>query len=312
VPDRRRSGGAAQAQQEPGGGNALVPLLTYHEVEQPPSMSVVAELKREREADRGRAQSKTIAVIADPVFSADDERCCKSPRRGTGRKSAGRPAATGRPSVTERAAARGSDLVGRERIGRLGFTQLEAEEILSLFPRDEWLKAVGFDANLSLLTDPDRLAPYRILHFATHGLLNPEHPELSGILLSMLDEQGRRQDGFLQMHQIYNLHLPAEMVVLSACETGVGKETRGEGLNGISRGFMYAGAKRVVASLWEVNDASTSQLMKSFYQSLRPDGASHSMRPAAAMREAQLKLMKQRIWLHPYYWAAFVVQGAPG
>jgi tetratricopeptide (TPR) repeat protein len=308
VPVRRGLGDVAQAQQWPGVEDGLTPLLMYHEIEEPPSMSVVAELKREQEAGERLAQGKTIAVIADPVFSADDERYRKLLPRGGGRKSLVRPGELGRP-----AAARGSELVGGgERIGRLGFTQLEAEEILSLFPHGEWLKAVGFDANLSLLADPDRLAPYRILHFATHGLLNPEHPELSGILLSLLDEQGRRQDGFLQMHQIYNLHLPAEMVVLSACETAVGKETRGEGLNAISRGFMYAGARRVVASLWEVNDASTSQLMKSFYQSLRSAGRPSETRPAAAMREAQLQLMKQRIWRHPYYWAAFIVQGGPG
>lgn len=314
VPVRRGSGGAAQARQWIGDGDGLIPLLVYHEIEEPPSMSVMAELKREQYDVEKHTPSKTIAVIADPVFSTNDERCCKPLKKGAiGGKSASRQALAGRPAAAGgQVAARGAELLsGGKRIDRLGFTQLEAEEILSLFPRDEWLKAVGFDANLSLLTDPQKLAPYRILHFATHGLLNSEHPELSGILLSMLDEQGRRQNGFLQMHQIYNLHLPAEMVVLSACETGVGKEMRGEGLNGISRGFMYAGAKRVVASLWEVNDASTSQLMKSFYQELRLGTRSGYTRPATAMREAQLQLMRQRIWRNPYYWAAFVVQGVP-
>lgn len=303
--------GASMARQWLGEGETSIPLLAYHEIEEPPSMSVVAELKREQYDGEKRAPSKTIAVIADPVFSTDDERCCKSlPKRALNRTSEQRRPFAGQPAE---GTARGAELVsGGKRIDRLGFTQLEAEEILSLFPRAEWLKAVGFDANLSLLTDQQKLAPYRILHFATHGLLNTEHPELSGLLLSMLDEQGRRQNGFLQMHQIYNLHLPADMVVLSACETGIGKEMKGEGLNGVSRGFMYAGAKRVVASLWEVNDASTSQLMKGFYQSLRPvNGAGH-MRPAAALREAQLQLMRQRIWRNPYYWAAFVVQGNPG
>jgi tetratricopeptide (TPR) repeat protein len=314
VPARRGSDGAAQARQGLDDGDGLIPLLVYYEIEEPPSMSVMAELKREQYEIEKHTPSKTIAIIADPVFSTDDERCCKPlPRRDVGSKSADRQALVRRPAPGGHDAARGAELVsGGKRIDRLGFTQLEAEEILSLFPRDEWLKAVGFDANLSLLTDPQKLAPYRILHFATHGLLNPEHPELSGILLSMLDEQGRRQNGFLQMHQIYNLHLPAEMVVLSACETGIGKEMRGEGLNGISRGFMYAGAKRVVASLWEVNDASTSQLMKGFYQGLRIGTGAGYMRPAAAMREAQLQLMKQRIWRNPYYWAAFVIQGSPG
>jgi CHAT domain-containing protein len=141
--------------------------------------------------------------------------------------------------------------------------------------------------------------------------LNPEHPELSGILLSLVDEQGRQQNGVLQMHQIFNLNLPAEMVVISACETGIGRKIGGEGLYGLSRGFMYAGAKRVVASLWKVNDASTSQLMKHFYEGLGlSEGLDLSrVRPATALRAAQLKMMDQRIWRHPYYWAAFIVQG---
>lgn len=309
VPARRGQAGAAQAWQEPARGDALVPLLVYHEIESPPSVSVVAELRRERAGEQKLVPSKTIAVIADPVFSSDDERCCRRSPGGAARRRAApvEQSARTEPAALGLTAARGAGIVG---LGRLGFTRLEAEEILALVPRGEWLKAVGFEANLSLLTDERKLAPYRILHFATHGLLNSEYPELSGILLSMVDEQGRQQNGFLQMHQIYNLRLPAEMVVLSACETGVGKKVKGEGLNGISRGFMYAGAKRVVASLWKVNDASTSQLMKSFYQNLRlGEGGTSQTRPAAAMRRAQLEVMKQGIWRQPYYWAAFVVQG---
>ncbi|HEX8145591.1 MAG TPA: CHAT domain-containing protein [Pyrinomonadaceae bacterium] len=311
VPARHAPGGAAQARQGFGEGETLLPLLFYHEIEEPPSMSVVAELRRARGDAERPLPSKTIAVIADPVFSADDERCCKSlPGGGAGRGGSERSRPTERLAARARPATRGEGAPVGARTGRLGFTRLEAEEILALFPRDEWLKAVGFEANLSLLTDPHKLAPYRILHLATHGLLDSEHPELSGILLSMLDEHGRQQNGFLQVHQIYNLRLPAEMLVLSACDTGIGKRMKGEGLNGISRGFMYAGVKRVVASLWEVNDASTSQLMKNFYQSLQPGaGGGEKMRPAAAMREAQLQVMKHRIWRHPYYWAAFVVQG---
>lgn len=310
VPSRPRQATTAEARQELTRGDALVPLLMYHEIEAPPSMSVVSELRRERDDEHKLRPSKTIAVIADPVFSTADERCCKpSPRGGASRKPASveRARRAAQASPAGLAATRGAGVVG---LGRLGFTRLEAEEILALVPNGEWLKAVGFEANLSLLTDEQKLAPYRILHFATHGLLNSEYPELSGILLSMVNEHGQQQNGFLQMHQIYNLRLPAEMVVLSACETGVGKKIKGEGLNGISRGFMYAGAKRVVVSLWKVNDASTSQLMKSFYQNLRlGDGSTAQTRPAAAMRRAQLEVMRQGIWRQPYYWAAFVVQG---
>lgn len=296
----------------------LVPLLAYYEIEEPPSMSVVAELRREGAAPPKPAPDKTIAVIADPVFSAADERCCKPPRGGVVRRVEPRrpksvtPASALRLDGGNGAAAREAGITdGRGRIARLGFTRLEAEEILALVPPSEQLKATGFEANLALLTDGSKLSPYRILHLATHGLLNSEHPELSGILLSLVDEQGRQQNGFLQVHQIYNLSLPAEMVVLSACETGVGGRARGEGLNGISRGFMYAGASRVVASLWKVNDDSTSQLMKYFYQDLRL-GENRDLRrtrPAAALRMAQLEMMRHRIWRHPYFWAAFVIQG---
>ncbi len=300
-------------------GDKLAPLVAYYEIEEPPSMSVVAELRRERASEREAVPRKTIAVIADPVFSDADERCCKPPPRAAARKGAPRRRPSGKqpgpaPDVANRSrtTAQGAGFKGLQgRITRLAFARLEADEILELVPAAEQLKVTDFEANLTLVTDGSKLSSYRILHFATHGLLNPEHPELSGILLSLVDEQGRQQNGFLQMHQIYNLRLPAEMVVLSACETGVSKHLRGEGLNGLSRGFMYAGAKRVVASLWRVNDDSTSQLMKYFYQGLRLRERRDfkQTRPAAALRAAQLEMMRHRIWRHPYFWAAFIIQG---
>jgi Uncharacterized protein conserved in bacteria len=297
----------------------LVPLLAYYETEEPPSMSVVAELGREPPDTRKLTPSKTIAVIADPVFSTNDTRCCKPLReKTTSKKKTHRqllPKPVGltlNPGKGNQTTARRTGITDAQGlIVRLGFTRLEAEEILALFPPAEQFRAIGFDANLRLLADGSKLSPYRVLHFATHGLLDSEHPELSGILLSLVDEQGREQNGLLQMHQIYNMRLPAEMVVLSACQTGISKKMKGEGLNSISRGFMYAGAKRVVASLWKVNDASTSQLMKYFYQNLRlSEGQDFSqVRPATALRAAQLEMMKQRIWRQPYFWAAFIVQG---
>lgn len=144
---------------------------------------------------------------------------------------------------------------------------------------------------------------YRIVHFATHGLLNDQHPELSGVVLSLVDEQGRPQDGFLQLHEVYNLNLPAEVVVLSACKTALGKEMKGEGLVGLTRGFMYAGAARVVASLWSVDDQPTAEFMKRFYQEMLAKG----QRPAAALRAAQVAMWQKK--KPPYYWAAFVLQG---
>jgi CHAT domain-containing protein len=176
------------------------------------------------------------------------------------------------------------------------------------------MAALGFDARLELLLGRgDELSRYRILHFGTHGLLNNRHPELSGILLSTVDENGAPQNGFLQMHHIYNLQLQADMVVLSSCETAIGKEFKGEGLAGLSRGFIYAGARRIVASLWAVHDASTSELMASFYRHLNIDKRSGriGVRPARALRSAQLEMWRQRLWRSPYYWAGFVAQGDP-
>src|SRR5262249_39972442 len=146
---------------------------------------------------------------------------------------------------------------------------------------------------------------YQIVHFATHGLIDDDHPELSGLLLSMFDERGKDVSGFLQLHEIYNLRLSADIVVLSACQSAVGKQIKGEGLISLTRGFMYGGAARVVASLWKVDDVATAELMADFYKQM----FLNQQRPPAALRLAQLNLKKQRRWQAPYYWAGFVLQG---
>jgi CHAT domain-containing protein len=164
--------------------------------------------------------------------------------------------------------------------------------------------AVGFEASHHTLMSPE-LRRYRIIHFATHGVLDNVTPELSGIVLSLVDEQGAAQDGVLRLHDIYNLKLPAELVVLSACDTGLGKDIRGEGLVGLTRGFMYAGVPRVVATMWKVDDYATYLLMKSFYQHMFKEKLS----PAAALRQAQVEMMNQPRWSEPFYWAAFMLHG---
>jgi CHAT domain-containing protein len=143
------------------------------------------------------------------------------------------------------------------------------------------------------------------VHLATHGVLDTERPELSGIVLSLVNDRGQPEDGFLRLHEVYNLNWSADLVVLSACQTALGREIKGEGLVGLTRGFMYGGAKRVVASLWNVNDGATAQFMKHFYQGLLARGLS----PAAALRAAQIEMWKRQQWRSPYYWAAFVLQG---
>jgi CHAT domain-containing protein len=149
------------------------------------------------------------------------------------------------------------------------------------------------------------LTNFSILHFATHGFLNPEHPENSGLVLSTVNHEGQSQNGFLDLQDIYNLHAPVDLVVLSACQTALGKDVRGEGLIGLTRGFMYAGASSVVASLWKVDDEATAELMKQFYTNLLQKG----MPPDVALRAAQNTIRQNPLWREPYYWAAFTLQG---
>ena len=193
---------------------------------------------------------------------------------------------------------------GFVRFERLPFSRKEAESVEALTPSGQMMKAVDFSASKATATSAE-IGQFRIVHFATHGLINSQHPELSGIVLSLVNEQGQPQDGFLRMHEIYNLNLGAELVVLSACHTALGKEIKGEGLMGLTRGFMYAGSPRVVASLWDVRDEATAELMKRFYQGMLKE----NLRPAAALRAAQVSMLKEKRWEVPYYWAPFVIQG---
>ncbi len=149
------------------------------------------------------------------------------------------------------------------------------------------------------------LARYRIVHFATHSRIDTRLPALSGVLLSEVGADGAPRQGLLSLEDIYNLRLGADLVVLSGCETALGREVRGEGLVGLTRGFFQAGATRVVASLWPVQDRATAELMSHFYRAMLRDGQS----PAAALREAQLALAHDRRWADPYYWAGFILLG---
>jgi CHAT domain-containing protein len=293
----------------PSNDSGYRPLINEHETINLPSASVLSVIRRE---SGGRAMAaKTLAVLADPVFDANDPRLVMvtrrkaKPREGARNRRSGAevsPVVADRPDDQPlRRAMRGLD---RASFSRLPFSGEEADAIASLVPAQSLLKATDFQASRARALSGD-LSHYRILHFATHGLLNSAYPELSGLVLSLIDEDGRAQDGFLRMHEIYNLRLSAEVVVLSACQTGLGKEIRGEGLIGLTRGFMYAGAQRVVASLWQVDDSATAELMKRFYRGMLKDG----QRPASALRAAQLEMLRQKPWSSPYYWAPFVMQG---
>jgi CHAT domain-containing protein len=124
-------------------------------------------------------------------------------------------------------------------------------------------------------------------------------------VLSQFDEHGRAQDGFLRLNDIYNLRLNAEVVVLSACETALGRDVRGEGLIGLTQGFLSAGARRLVASLWQVPDRATAELMARFYGYLLNDG----LRPAEALRQAQAWSAQQPRFRDPYFWGGFILVG---
>jgi CHAT domain-containing protein/Tfp pilus assembly protein PilF len=276
----------------PDGGAA--PLLARHEIVHLPSASLLALLRRER---AGRRQAPgLVAVLADPVFGPDDARLG---RRASSASFPQRTAARPRRELE-----RSAEAAGLDGFPRLPASRREAELILRLAAEGETFQAFGFDASREHVL-AGALEPFRIVHLATHGLIHPEHPELSGIVLSLLDPAGRPRDGFLRLHEIYDLHLQADLVVISACRTALGQEVRGEGLIGLTQGFFHAGASRVVVSLWGVDDEATAELMGHFYRGLLRDG----LPPGQALRAAQLALRRDPRRSSPYFWAGFTLQG---
>lgn len=264
------------------------PLLTQHEITNLPSASTIGIL-RTTVATKPRAK-KTIAILADPVFNKDDDRL------------------TGKTTADSRNLS-GADEFLKNRIGRgMNFSRLkgtaaEAKAILSLVPQEsDRTAAFGFEANYDWITSKN-ISQYRYIHLATHGFFDGAKPAFSSIVLSGYDAQGVDRKSYLRLPELFNLNLPAELVVLSACQTGLGNDVPGEGSVGMTRGLMYAGALRVASTLWNVDDNSTSELMQQFYKSLWQSKKSH----AASLREAQLKLWKEG--KTPYYWAAFTLQG---
>jgi CHAT domain-containing protein len=270
-----------------------LPLLVQNEIVTLPSASTIAISRRD--LNNRPLAPKTLAVLADPVFT-----CCDDPRFNPTRGEV----LPEEDAQTHEDVKRSLINLDNRTLDRLTYTAKEAEAILALVPENQRLQALDFTASRTTATSPN-LAEYQIVHLATHGLLNTVNPELSGIVLSLFDESGDAQNGFLRLHDIYNLNLPAELVVLSACQTGLGEEVKGEGLVGLTRGFMYAGARRVTVSLWNVKDSATARLMETYYQKMLDAG----LNPVEALRAAQLEMRETEQWSHPYYWAAFVVQG---
>lgn len=255
-------------------------LVDAYEIVQLPSAAVLTVL-----AGRGVNVSpklESLAVLADPVFLLEDPRI-------------------DRPEDLPASKNHGAEF------DRLPYTRQEAEAILSLVDPPNRLGALGFDASRQLVVGGD-LRDFSMIHFATHAVIDEEQPGRSRIVLSQLDRKGQTISGDLFLAEIYALDLPAELVVLSACKTALGREVRGDGLIGLARGFFYAGAKRLLVSLWEVDDQATAALMEAFYQAMLREKLS----PAAALRQAQRAVCSHEQWSSAYYWAGFVLQGAGG
>jgi CHAT domain-containing protein/Tfp pilus assembly protein PilF len=269
------------------------PLIRQHRVSYLPSASMLREFATKTKP--GPQPQNSLAVFADPVFNAQDPRVTRRSSAAVGAKPAIDPAL--RPPT------RG----GPSHFLRLPGTRREANTILALAPESGQKKALDFDASVAGIKSSE-ISRYRFIHIATHGILDSSSPEFSGVVLSLVDRDGQPQDGFLRLNDIYNLRLSADLVVLSACQTALGKDVKGEGLVGLTRGFMYAGSRRVVASLWPVDDIATAELMKVFYSGLFGE---KQLSPSTALREAQLSLMNDRRFSSPYYWAAFTLQGDP-
>jgi CHAT domain-containing protein/Tfp pilus assembly protein PilF len=276
-----------------------VSLLMEHEVVNLPSASALAVLRRQLSGRK--AAPKAVAILADPVFDRHDDRL--HPANKTDR--------SGRPDAIEVSWLSGLDRSGIDagvtRAGvfpRLFFSRHEADAIYSTARQGDAAELLDFNASKDAAMS-SQLKDYRIVHYATHGLLNSEHPELSGLVFSLVDRQGKPQDGFLRLIDIYNLELNADLVVLSACQTALGKQIAEEGLVGLTRGFMHAGAPRVIASLWKVDDEATAELMKKFYEGILKNGQT----PAQSLRSSQIWMSRQKRWQQPYYWAGFILQG---
>lgn len=282
------------------------PLIADHEIVYAPSASAVALLRRQ--PDSRRQAAKTVVVFADPVFSEDDERVkAVATDHRPPATAEGQPLPNHPPLSTP--LTRAIDDLEESGLGpkirRLFHTRIEAGEIAKLVPAVKRKAFLDFEANRDNALGPT-LGQYRIVHFASHSLINNVHPELSGVVLSLVDRAGRPEDGFLRANDIFNLNLSADLVVLSACRTALGREIRGEGLVNLTRAFMYAGTPRVVASLWSLDDKVSAEFMVRFYKAML---GRQRKSAAAALRAAALQMWRDQRWKSPYYRAGFLLTG---
>lgn len=269
-----------------------VPLLLSNEIVYQPSATLAFVMSSQQTPDRGAG--KDLLVFTDAVYSAEDPRIEK--KRGSSRMSFG--TSIGDSDFDDQI----KDQLGSLR--RLSGTGPEADSITSYFGSERFKIASGFDANRSAFLNT-ALDEFKILHFATHSVLNEDHPELSGLVFSRIRSDGNPIDGFVRLSDIYRKRLQADLVILSACDTGVGKEVRGEGVMSLSNGFLQIGASTVVSSSWKVDDRATLQLMRAFYEEL----VNHDVTPSVALRQAQIELLKSDQYSSPHFWATFASHG---
>ncbi|MBC7927201.1 MAG: CHAT domain-containing protein [Bryobacteraceae bacterium] len=254
-----------------------------------PSASVAQAIREAKSLQTASPEDKQIAILADPVFTSDDSRLKGSPGRVQGNLT--RSTANTRASFS---------------LTRLPFTRREAMLAGSFVDPSSRFVALDFEASRELAMS-GRLRDYRILHFATHSVLDNQYPDASGIVLSLVDKNGQYVDGVIRLHDLYRLKLKADLVVLSACQTALGSRLNSEGFVGVARGMLYAGASGVIASLWKVDDAATMEWMRLFYAAYLGRG----MTVSAAVRSAQTEMARIPRWKSPYYWAAFTFIGDP-
>ncbi len=264
-------------------------LANVHTIAVEPSASVLAQMRKFRGSETG----ERVLIVADPVYSRSDPRFPIA----TAPVSAALAPAGYRPFVATPLDRRLKSLPA------LPMSHVEAEQLAAL-AHGRATTLLDFDAAPATFK---RFAeePFSIIHIATHTLLDDRYPDLSGLVLSLVDRKGRRLDGFLPLLDIYQMRLRAHLVVLSACETYIGNDLRGEGLLGLARGFLYAGARQVVASLWKVDDRATAVFMQHFYTALLRD----KLGTPAALNQAQIKMSQDPAWRSPRYWAGFVLAG---
>jgi len=270
------------------------PLISSQEVVILPSASVLVSLRKA--AAKRTPPTATAAIFADPVFEPDDPRVSAFRVRGKGSMQE-------RPPALSRAI---QDIGASSYIARLPASRNEANAIATILrsrdPHGVYI-ALDFDANRDYVLT-EGLTRFRLVHFATHGVVDSRYPERSGLILSLIDRRGRKGDGYLRLGDIYKLKLSADLVVLSSCESALGQDLASEGILGLPRAFLHAGAKSVIATLWKVNDEATAKLMTSLYARIH-QGES----PSSALRGAQLDMVRDEQWSKPYYWAAFALQG---